>query len=237
MILTSFTSVILRKISCSTRIHWTWLTIPPTPTTMPTSTTTMPQLARRPMAAKMGMTSTSAAMVMAPYHLIASGGGKLSKGQQYGHYDSHEAAHDAVRAIIERNHSKAGSVREVDGWLINEYGQAIPKTAAPAADPNSQPTQIESQIEQLMQFWAVDNNGWWHWTGSQADLALLNQMQQQMMAVGMPGGPPGQMQAQSAIEHETDVPVLAAEIQYFTLMGFRKKPDPTPLVTGQRVRA
>lgn len=71
-----------------------------------------------------------------------------------------------------------------------------PKTAAPAAEPG--PTQIESQIEQLMQFWAVDNNGWWHWTGSQADLALLNQMQQQMTAVGMPGGPPGQMQAQSA---------------------------------------
>jgi len=77
--------------------------------------------------------------------------------------------------------------------LYNHYASI--KTAAPAQDPG--PTQIESQIEQLMQFWAVDNNGWWHWTGSQADLALLNQMQQQMMAVGMPGGPPGQMQAQS----------------------------------------
>jgi hypothetical protein len=85
------------------------------------------------------------------------------------------------------------------GELLNHY--ASTKTAAPAADPG--PTQIESQIEQLMQFWAVDNNGWWHWTGSQSDLALLNQMQQQMMAVGMPGGPPGQMQAQSAIKYSS----------------------------------
>jgi hypothetical protein len=121
------------------------------------------------------------------YHLIASGGGKLPKGQQYGHYDSHEAAHDAVVAIIERNHSHAAT-----------------KTAAPAAEPG--PTQIESQIEQLMQFWACDNNSWWHWTGSQADLALLNQMQQQMMAVGMPGGPPGQMQAQSSFDVESNTP-------------------------------
>lgn len=87
------------------------------------------------------------------------------------------------------------------GELLNHYA----KTAAPAAiDPG--PTQIESQIEQLMQFWAVDNNGWWHWTGSQADLALLNQMQQQMMAVGMPGGPPGQMQAQSSFAIEANTP-------------------------------
>lgn len=77
--------------------------------------------------------------------------------------------------------------------LLNHY--ASTRTAAPAQAP--QPTQIESQIEQLMQFWAVDNNGWWHWTGSQSDLALLNQMQQQMMAVGAPSGPPGQMQTQS----------------------------------------
>lgn len=80
----------------------------------------------------------------------------------------------------------------------NHYASV--KTAAPAQEAAA-PTQIESQIEQLMQFWAVDNNGWWHWTGSQADLALLNQMQQQMMMVGAPGGPPGQqMQAQSAAE-------------------------------------
>lgn len=121
------------------------------------------------------------------YYLIASGGGKLPKGQHYGHYETYEDAHNAVEAIIARNHSK---------------------TAAPAADPNAQPTQIESQIEQLMQFWAVDNNGWWHWTGSQADLALLNQMQQQMMAVGMPGGPPGQMQTQS----KTAAPALLAAL-------------------------
>ncbi|HEY6018897.1 MAG TPA: hypothetical protein VIY48_03110, partial [Candidatus Paceibacterota bacterium] len=115
------------------------------------------------------------------YYLIASGNGKLPKGEHYGHYDTYEDAHSAVEAIIARNH--------VHGSI---------KIAAPAADPG--PTQIESQIEQLMQFWAVDNNGWWHWTGSQADLALLNQMQQQMMAVGMPGGPPGQqMQAQSSV--------------------------------------
>ena len=122
------------------------------------------------------------------YYLIASGGGKLPKGEHYGHYDSYEDAHAAVEAIIARNHSRHGS-----------------KTAAPAQQ-DAQPTQIESQIEQLMQFWAVDNNGWWHWTGSQSDLALLNQMQQQMMAVGMPGGPPGQMQAQSAFELEPNTP-------------------------------
>jgi hypothetical protein len=121
------------------------------------------------------------------YHLIASGGGKLPKGQQYGHYDSHQDAHDAVEAIIARNHAHAST-----------------KTAAPAADPG--PTQIESQVEQLMQFWAVDNNNWWHWTGAQSDLALLNQMQQQMMAVGAPGGPPGQMQAQSSFRIEANTP-------------------------------
>lgn len=125
------------------------------------------------------------------YYLIASGGGKLPKGEHYGHYDSYEDAHNAVEAIIARNHAHAST-----------------KTAAPAADPNAQPTQIESQIEQLMQFWAVDNNGWWHWTGSQADLALLNQMQQQMMAVGMPGGPPGQMQTQGSV-HTANPALLA----------------------------
>ncbi len=122
------------------------------------------------------------------YYLIASGGGKLPKGEHYGHYDSYQDAHDAVEAIIARNHAHAST-----------------KTAAPAQQ-EAGPTQIESQIEQLMQFWAVDNNGWWHWTGSQADLALLNQMQQQMTAVGMPGGPPGQMQAQSAFQIESNTP-------------------------------
>ncbi len=91
----------------------------------------------------------------------------------------------------------------------NHYAMA--RQAAPAQQ-DAGPTQIESQIEQLMQFWAVDGNNWWHWTGSQSDLALLNQMQQQMMAVGMPGGPPGQMQAQGSasngfqIEANTPVP-------------------------------
>lgn len=122
------------------------------------------------------------------YYLIASGGGKLPKGQHYGHYDTYEDAHSAVEAIIARNHSK---------------------TAAPAAQ-DAQPTQIESQIEQLMQFWAVDNNGWWHWTGSQGDLALLNQMQQQMMAVGMPQGAPGAMQTQGAVK--TANPALLAPL-------------------------
>ncbi|HEY6019046.1 MAG TPA: hypothetical protein VIY48_03875 [Candidatus Paceibacterota bacterium] len=175
------------------------------------------------------------------YHLIASGGGKLPKGKQYGHYDSYQDAHDAVEAIIAKNHSRRSSkvagdsgvhapyriVERGGRWhVVNAKGESkeekgysskeearqhqkalyanvpgaaeMAKQAAPAAQQDAQPTQIESQIEQLMQFWAVDNNSWWHWTGSQADLALLNQMQQQMMAVGMPGGPPGQMQAQSA---------------------------------------
>jgi len=88
--------------------------------------------------------------------------------------------------------------------LWNHYSST--KTAAPAED--AQPTQIESQIEQLMQFWATDSNGWWHWTGSQADLAMLNQMQQQMMAVGQQGGPPGAMQAQGSTK--TANPALLA---------------------------
>lgn len=105
--------------------------------------------------------------------------------------------------------NEKGESKEKDGYGTREEARqhqqalyanvpgaaAMAKKAAPAQPP--QPTQIESQIEQLMQFWAVDNNGWWHWTGSQSDLALLNQMQQQMMAVGMPQGQPGAMQAQS----------------------------------------
>jgi hypothetical protein len=181
------------------------------------------------------------------YYLIASGNGKLPKGEHYGHYDTYEDAHSAVEAIIARNHSRhssageggvhapykiekrngryhvvnaKGESKEAKGYSTEaearEHQKALyanvpgaaemAKHAAPAADPNAQPTQIESQIEQLMQFWAVDNNGWWHWTGSQADLALLNQMQQQMMAVGMPGGPPGQMQTQGAFELEPNTP-------------------------------
>lgn len=100
-----------------------------------------------------------------------------------------------LRNLVERPSDDGDSAD-----LYNKLASA--KTAAPAEAP--QPTQIESQIEQLMQFWAVDNNGWWHWTGSQADLALLNQMQQQMTAVGMPGGPPGQMQAQSAVSFQIE---------------------------------
>lgn len=119
------------------------------------------------------------------YHLIASGTGKLPKGEHYGHYESYEAAKDALGAIEAIHHSSV-------------------KTAAPAQPP--QPTQIESQIEQLMQFWAVDSNGWWHWTGSQSDLALLNQMQQQMAVVGMPQGQPGAMQAQSSFGLEANTP-------------------------------
>lgn len=56
----------------------------------------------------------------------------------------------------------------------------------PMGGPAQQQMQIEMQVEQLMKFWAVDNFGWWHWTGSQQDLAMLNQMQQSMMPVMQP---------------------------------------------------
>jgi hypothetical protein len=180
------------------------------------------------------------------YHLIASGNGKLPKGKQYGHYDSLEDARHALRAIEQRNHAlhistageggvhapykiekrngryhvvnAKGESKEAKGYATEEEARQhqkalyanvpgaaeMAKHAAPAQD--AQPTQIESQISQLMQFWAVDNNGWWHWTGDQGDLALLNQMQQQMAAVGAPSGPPGQMQTQSAFELEPNTP-------------------------------
>jgi hypothetical protein len=93
-----------------------------------------------------------------------------------------------------------------DSGDLYERRLAAAKTAA--EDAAAAPTQIESQIEQLMQFWATDSNGWWHWTGSQADLAMLNQMQQSMMAVGQQGGPPGQMQAQGSTK--TANPALLA---------------------------
>lgn len=101
------------------------------------------------------------------------------------------------------NLNNYASVEERFLNALNTYG--IQALAAPAEVPA--PTQIESQIEQLMQFWATDSNGWWHWTGSQADLALLNQMQQQMAAVGQPAGQPGQMQTQGfVIEANTPAP-------------------------------